>query len=124
MNIIRNIVIVAVIMLIPFSSGFAQKKATIHGEIVELMSYIKDGMKPNSPSKKEVVLESMKKGGSLAIIEKGTGKMYIIAPAANDTSFMQNVTPYIGVKSFVKGTTYSRSGMRMIILEDIGKSLK
>ena len=124
MNIIRNIIIVAVIMLIPFSSGVAQKKATIHGEIVELMSYVKDGMKPNSPSKKEIVLESIKKGGSLAIIEKGTGKMYIIAPAAGDTSFMQNVTPYIGAKSFVKGTTYSRSGLRLIILEDIGKSLK
>jgi hypothetical protein len=124
MNTIRIFIIIAVILLIPLTSGFAQKKATIHGEIVELMSYIKDGMKPNSPSKKEVVLENMKKGGPLAIIDKTNSRMYIIAPAANDTSFVKNVTPYIGAKSFVKGTTYIRNGVRMIILEDIGKSLK
>ena len=123
-NNFRTAIIITIILALAVTSAGAQKKATIHGEIVELTSYIKDGMKPTSSSKKEVVLESVRKGGALAIVEKPSGKLYIIAASQSDTSFMKNVTPYLGVKSFVKGAVYSKGGIKIIILEDIGKSLK
>ena len=110
-------------MVLIVSAAHAQKKTTVHGDIVEITSYIKDGMMPTSPSKKEVVLENLKKGGVLAIIDK-SNKVYIIAPNASDTAFVQTVRPYVGIHAFVKGSLYTRSGMRVIVFEDIGKSLK
>ena len=121
---IRTLLVVVFALVIGLTTSYSQKKATIHGELVELQSYVKDGTKPTSPSKKEVVMENIKKGGSLAIIEYATKKLYIIAPSEADTMFTKNVTPYLGMKSFVKGPVYSRNGVRLIILEDIGKSLK
>ena len=66
---------------------------------------------------------NFKKGGALAIIDN-SNKLYLIVPSSADTSFVKNVTPYLGVKSFVKGPVFTRSGVRLLVLEDIGKSLK
>ena len=123
-NIIRTLLIFIIALALGLTTATAQKKTTVHGEIVELMSYVKDGVKPTSPSKKEVLMENFKKGGALAIIDNASNKLYVIAPSATDTAFAKNVMPYLGLKSFVKGPVYSRGGVKIIILEDIGKSLK
>ena len=120
----RTALFISVIFAFAVTSAAAQKKATIHGDIVELTSYVKDGLKPTSSSKKEVVLQGVKRSGTFAIVEKATSKLYILGASPSDTSYMKNVTPYLGVKSFVKGTLYTRGGIKMIMLEDIGKSLK
>ena len=123
MNSLQILFTFIVALALGLTSASAQKKATVHGEIVELMSYVKDGVKPISPAKKEVVMENFRKGGTLAIIDN-SNKLYLIATSPTDTAFAKNVTPYLGVKSFIKGPVYSRNGVRLIVLEDIGKSIK
>jgi hypothetical protein len=122
-NFIRTSFILIIVFTLGLTTAVAQKRATVHGQIVELISYLRDGLKPTSPSKKEVAMGNFKKGGALAIIDN-SNKLYLIVPGSADTSFVKNVTPYLGVKSFVKGPVFTRSGVRLIVLEDIGKSLK
>ncbi|MBI5020324.1 MAG: hypothetical protein HZB59_02715 [Ignavibacteriales bacterium] len=122
-KIFRLGIFLALAVLISLGTASAQKKVTVHGEVVEVTSFIKEGLKPTSPSKKEVILENLKKGGMFGIVNKAN-VLYLIVPSANDTAFVKNVSPYLGVKSFIKGTTYMRAGVRILMLEDIGKSLK
>lgn len=105
-------------------ASYAQKKATVHGELVEVVSYVKEGMKPTSAAGKEIAMENMRKGGTIALLEKGSKKMYILAPAPNDTNFVRNVTAYFGTPAAVKGAVYKRGGLNLIVVEDIGKSIK
>ncbi|MBI5476996.1 MAG: hypothetical protein HY964_09720 [Ignavibacteriales bacterium] len=115
--------IIIIALFIALGSTSAQKKVTIHGEIIEVTSFVKEGLKPTSPSKKEIILENLKKGGMFGIVDKAN-KLYLLIPNSTDTSFVKTISPYLGVKSFVKGSSYMRSGTRIITVDDIGKSLK
>lgn len=122
-NQIRYFIIFIIIFVIGSGVTFGQKKVTVHGNIVEITSYVKEGLQPTSPSKKEVVIDNLKKGGMFGIVDKAN-KLYLIVPNNMDTTYIQTVSPYFGIKSFVKGQLYTRGGVRVIVLEDIGKSLK
>ncbi|MBI4811451.1 MAG: hypothetical protein HY800_08465 [Ignavibacteriales bacterium] len=122
-NIFRICVIIIVMLFVGLGVSYGQKKTTVHGEIIEVTSFVKEGLKPTSPSKKELTMDNLKKGGMLGIVDRAN-KLYLLVPSVTDTAFMKTVTPYLGVKSFVKGQLYMRSGVRIIVLEDIGKSLK
>ena len=100
------------------------KITTVHGELVELTSFVKDGIKPTSVAGKEIATRSLGKGGALAILEKGTARLYVVAPASGDSTFLPRVTAYLGAKTFIKGHVTTRNGIRVITVEDIGKSLK
>lgn len=121
----RYFLMIMVSMMVAVGSTFAQKKTTVHGELVEVTSYVKEGVKPTSPAGKEISIENVKRGGSLAVMEKGTSKIYFLAPSSpNDMNFPQTVSAYFGIKVAVKGVLYKRSGINLIVVEDIGKSIK
>jgi len=111
-------------ILLANSTSTAQKAITVRGEIVDVQSYVKDGLKPSSPAKKEAALESLKHGSMLGILEQKTGKLYLLSSAASDSAFTAMIKPYFGLKSFVKGPCYNRSGARLILVEDVGKLTK
>jgi hypothetical protein len=120
-------VIVALCCFTEPTSLYAQKKkvTTVHGELVELTSYVKDGIKPTGAAGKEIAMGSIGKGGALALLEKGTNRLFIVVPASpSDTLFLKRLTPYLGAKTFIKGYVTMRSSVRVITAEDIGKSLK
>jgi hypothetical protein len=121
---LQLIVFVALVAVI-LSPAAAQKKATtVHGELVELTSYLKDGIKPTSVAGKEIALGNLGKGGSLALLEKGTSKLYIIGINPADSSYLPRITGFMGGKVYVKGPVVTRNATRLIMVEDIGKSLK
>ena len=121
---IAVIVLVATTLSLGQSIGL-KKSSTVHGTIVVLNSYVKEGMTPSSPARKELAIENLKKRGNpLAIVEKKTNKLYIIAPTSDDSTFAVKITPYFGVQAFIKGPVYVRNNTRVIFMEDVGKSLK
>lgn len=101
-----------------------QKKVTVHGQLVEVMSYVKEGIKPTSPARKEIMMENLRKGSTLAILERGSAKLYLLSPMPTDTAFVNTLSGYIGITAFVKGPVYKRGGVNLLVVEDIGKSLK
>lgn len=123
-KIFRAAAISAVAVLMAVGSAYSQKKITVRGEVVEVTSFVKDGLKPTSPSKKEMVIDNLKKGGMFGIVDRNN-RLYLIIPGQqSDTNFVNTMAPYLGVKSFIKGTSYVRAGVRLLLMEDIGRSLK
>lgn len=106
------------------STSAQTKSSTVHGDLVELISYVKEGIKPTSVAGKEIALANLGKGGALAMLEKGTNKLYIVAVNAKDSTMMSRVTGFFGTHAFVKGPVATRNGIRVITVQDIGKSLK
>jgi hypothetical protein len=106
------------------SVGAQTKTATVHGELVEVTSYVKEGIKPSSVAGKEIAIANLGKGGALAMLEKGTNKLYFVGVDAKDSTSLPRLTGYLGSKIFVKGPVATRSGVRVITVVDIGKSLK
>ena len=122
----RSIIVLAGLLL--FSSVLPSrgqtKLTTVHGQLVETTSYLKDGIRPSSAAGKEIALANLGKGGALAMLENKTNRLYIIAAVVADSTYMPRLTSYLGAKVFVKGPVVLRSGVRIITVKDIGKSLK
>ena len=106
------------------SAGAQTKTTTVHGEFVEVTSYVKEGIKPSSVAGKEIAMANLGKGGALAMLEKGTNKLYFVGADVKDSTYLPRLTAYLGSKIFIKGPVATRSGVRVITVVDIGKSLK
>jgi hypothetical protein len=121
-SIIRVLIVASITLLVSeFSS--AQSKATVHGQLVELGSYVREGIIPSSPGKRDIAMASLKSYGILALVENKTSKVFVLSPASGDTAFVANMTPYLGTTMFVKGSVKTRGGIRLLAVEDMGKSL-
>jgi hypothetical protein len=118
-------ILFAVTVFLYANDAFAQKKnVTVNGSLVELTSYVRDKIVPNPGAATEIAMENLRKGSSLAIVESRTMKLYILAPVAGDTAFVASMSAYFGTPAFVKGTLYSRGGINLLVVSDIGKSIK
>lgn len=106
------------------NSTIAQKKATVYGEIVELTTFVKDNIKPNSPAGTEITMGNFKKGGTFILLEKGSNKIVFLTAGLPDTKLEEQLTPYLGMTVFIKGPVYKKGGIRLVAVEDIGKYLK
>jgi hypothetical protein len=116
--------VLLVLVFVATLSPAQQKISTVHGELVEVTSFVKEGIKPTSPAGKEIAKANLGKGGALAILDKGTNKLYLIAALPSDTTYLPRIIGYLGGNVYVKGPIMTRSGIRLITVEDIGKSLK
>ncbi|MCS7054034.1 MAG: hypothetical protein NZM09_09930 [Ignavibacterium sp.] len=112
------------ILFIMNSASFAQKAATLTGEIIELKTFVVDKIKPNSPAGLEVTKEGLMKGGTFALLESKSNKIVILIPSAVNRNLYSVLEPYLGMQVFIKGQQYSNGGVRLLSVEDIGKSLK
>ncbi|RCK71801.1 MAG: hypothetical protein IGBAC_0758 [Ignavibacteriae bacterium] len=122
----KNIFILTLILIFVFftTEAIAQKKATLYGEIVELTTFVKDGIKPNSPAGKEITTENLNKGGTFVLLEKGTGKIVLLTSSVPEYKLTEQLTPYLGITVFVKGNLYKKGGIRLLDVQDVGKYLK
>src|SRR5512140_3227488 len=94
------------ILVLGASLTFAQsqkKQTTIYGEVIDVVNYVANGMKPDTPDRKALAEASAKAGYPLGILEKGTGKIYIVAMQQRDISAVQTLAPYFGLKIFAVG---------------------
>jgi hypothetical protein len=120
----KAVSLVLFITLVFSTNLFGQKSVTVTGEIVELKTFVVDKIKPNSPSGIEVTKEGLMKGGTFALVEKKTNKVVILIPSAVNKNLYGVLEPYLGMQVFIKGQQYSTGGVRVLTVDDIGKSLK
>ncbi len=124
---IRSVVTLTMAMLVVGSTVFGQatkKQSTIIGDVVDIKSYIVSGMKADNPDRKAVAEASMKSGNPLGVLEKKTGKIYIVVMGQQGSNANETLKDYLGLHVFVKGVVYKKAGMQLIVLSDIGKSVK
>ena len=111
------------ILSLSFGQG-SKKETTIYGEVIDISSFVTNGMKPDTPDRKALAEASAKGGNPLGILEKGTGKVYVVTMNQANTSSNSTLLPYLGLKIFATGRVYKRAGMQLFLLNDIGKSVK
>lgn len=119
---LRELFVIALSFVL-FDLSHAQAKQTVHGQLVELGSYVREGIIPTSPGKRDIAMASLKSYGILALVENKTSRVYVLSPASGDTAFVATMTPYLGTMMFVKGSVKTRGGIRLLSVEDMGKSL-
>jgi hypothetical protein len=115
------------ISLLGVSLAFAQgqkKQTTLYGEVIDVVNYMANGMKPDNPDRKALAESSAKAGYPFGILEKGTGKIYLVAMQQRDISAVQTLVPFFGLKIFAVGQVYKKGGLQLFLLSDIGKSVK
>jgi len=118
-------IVFSTIFLVSLSLGQSSKKdATIYGEVIDISSYVANGMKPDTPDRKALAEASAKGGNPLGILEKGTGKVYVVTMNQANTSANSTLLPYLGLRIFATGKVYKRGGVLLFLLIDIGKSVK
>jgi len=119
-----SLVFVACLLVVAVAFGQTTKKeSTIIGEVVDIKSYVAFGMKADNPDRKGMAEASMSTGNPLGILEKKTGKIYIVAMAANENANAK-LKDYLGLRVYAKGLVYRRGGIQLIMMSDIGKSIK
>ncbi len=123
-SLMKFVSLVVFITLVFNINLFGQKSVTVTGELVELKTFVVDKIKPNSPAGIEVTKEAFKKGGSFALVEKKSNKIILLVPSSNNINLLETLEPYLGMMVFIKGLQYSAGGVRVLTVDDIGKSLK
>jgi hypothetical protein len=117
--------IVCPFVLCGVASGQTTKKeSTIFGEVIDVKSYIAYGMKADNADRKEASLASMNAGNPLGILEKGTGKVYLVAMAQQTENANVRLKDFLGLRVYIKGLVYKRGSTQLILLNDIGKTIR
>jgi len=96
------------------------KEVTLHGELVDLVSYISSGAM-NDP---EAIRKSAKVGNPIGFFDTSAKKIYIVGLPQINTGANERLLPYVGIRVFLIGKTYRKSGVDVILVSDIGKSIK
>ena len=114
-------------LLLALTAGTAPAQTgetTIKGEVVDLVSYMTNGMKADSPEGVEIATASAASGNPLGILEDGTGKLYVVTMKQANTGANATLLPWLGMKITAKGKVYTKGSTRVLVLTTVGKGLK
>ena len=100
----------------------AQSAETIIvGDVIDIVSYMTSGVKPDSPAGLEVIRASAKGGNPLGLLEESTGRVYVVTLKQASMGANQALLPWIGTKAAAKGRVYTKGSTRVLVLTTIGK---
>jgi hypothetical protein len=122
----QRVVFVACLLIVAVSA-FGQttkKESTIIGDVVDIKSYVAFSMKADNPDRKGMAEGSIAAGNPLGILEKSTGKIYIVVMAAANENANAKLKDYLGLRIYAKGVVHKKAGIQLIVMSDIGKSIK
>ena len=117
-------VILLALMVSSLGAQTPKKQTTIFGEVIDVVSYVSSGMKPDNADRKAVAEANIRAGNPLGILERKTGTIYIVAMAQAGTSAAETLRPYFGYRVFAQGRIFRKGGLQLFLLSDIGKSVK
>jgi len=101
---------------LPVSAGHAVE---LHGEVVELSCYLRDGRR--GEAHKACALACLKNGGELALVADESGDLYPLAGATPATDPSAKVREHVAEHVAVSGTLYERSGSRILVIDSLKK---
>lgn len=93
----------------------AEKSLT--GTLEDSFCYVTMGA--HGPSHKKCAMECAEKGIPVALVEKGTGKMYILLPPKNNESLSKEVISKMEDEVTVTGDEYSKGGISYITVKSL-----
>ena len=123
----RNTVIAGIVglvaagaMLLPGIGGRALADAaakSVSGTLEDSFCYNVVGAKGAGHA--QCALKCAQKGIPVALVEKGTEKMYVLLPPKNDESMPQDVLQNMEKEVTVTGKSYSKGGVEFLTVESV-----
>jgi len=91
----------------------AQDTKTLRGEVVDPASYLKDGR--HGLEMEDETFEAVDGGQTLALLEQGTGTLYLLLAEEAGEDPNELVYDYVNLEVTMTGTVYERGGVRGIV---------
>jgi hypothetical protein len=121
----KRMIFLGLCVLITASAALSQKKAktsTIIGDVVDVKNYVMFGVKADNPDRKSIAEASINAGNPIGLLETKTKKLYLIM-VGNENPGVQP-KDFLGVHVYVKGIVYQKGKIQLIVMSDIGKSIR
>lgn len=100
-------------------SSEAPKEVTLHGELVDLVSYI-----TGAAQTPESIRTSARAGNPIGFYDTAKKKLYVVGRPQLNVGANELLLPYVGLRVFLKGKTYTKGKVNVLLVTDIGKSIK
>lgn len=97
-----------------------KKSITVHGDLVDLITFVSSGAKQET----DAITKSAKAGNPLALYDTKAKKLYLVGTLGVNKNVNETLIPYIGMRTFITGKVYSKNGVNLILMSDVGKSIK
>jgi hypothetical protein len=97
-------------------SAFAAEKS-VTGTLEDSFCYVTAGA--HGASHKQCATGCAKKGIPVALVEKGTDKMYILLPPKNDSPLPDSVISKMEDEVTVTGNEYSKGGISYLTVDSV-----
>ena len=94
-------------------------KRLVSGEVVSLYAYLAQGLH-GAENRDAGVFQVEKRGLPLAIVEDGTGDLYV-AVYKGPTSAVAKLAPFMGVKINAQGPVYEKGGLKLIEIQVVAE---
>ena len=93
------------------------EERTIVGELVDPATYVKDGR--HGPDLAEQTYEAVAGGQTLAVLEDGTGMLYLLLAEQPGEDPNELAYDYVSQQVTVRGAVHERGGLRGIVAASI-----
>jgi len=97
-------------------TALADEKA-VTGTLEDSFCFVTSGA--HGPDHKKCAMGCAKKGIPVALVEKGTDKMFILLPAKNDTSLPDDVINNMESEVTVTGDAYDKGGVSYLTVKSL-----
>lgn len=97
-----------------------KKQVTVIGNVVDLVSFVTTSASQDTAA----IRKSVAAGNPLGIYDTKAKKLYLAGTTEINASANGWLLPYVGMRVFVIGKVYSKAGVNIILINDIGKSIK
>jgi hypothetical protein len=97
--------------------AFEKPLKSVSGTLEDSFCYITMGAK--GPSHKHCATECAKKGIPVALVQKGTGKIFILLPPKNNTALPDGVISKMEDEVTVTGKEFSQGGVTFLTVNSV-----
>ena len=93
------------------------KEVTLRGEVVDPVLFLKRGLhESDDPAQREEICQAADRGQALAILEEGSGELYLLLPEHPGKDPNELVYDFVGQPVSVTGYVYERNGVRGLVV--------
>jgi hypothetical protein len=98
------------------------KEVRLEGQVVDVVQYVSKGT--TSVESLEATMAGLQRGNPAGFLVTATKKLYVLTMKDQTKKIKDAVLPCAGTKAFVKGVTYAKGGVNVLIISDIGSTEK
>jgi len=114
------ILLVVVLQSTSICVAQTRKDVTLHGELVDIVGFVSSGAKQDA----DAVSKSAKAGNPIGFYDTKARKVYVVGLPQVNRGANETLMPYVGLRVFITGKIYTKNGVSVILMHDIGKSIK